>query len=492
MCETTEEKCKSKLLDPSAWGLPSEEVEKLSRRLVEFWERFSSCFETQTRDTSYYALDILSGLLRMTTERNFTNLARVAGQSPQNIQHFMSHSPWEGAEVLGEIRAEISQVERFQSGSILLLDESADEKASEKTAGAGRQYNGRMGKIEMSQVGTFLAYANDGLWSWIDGELFLPEACFNRQGAKERRRLGIPPDRKFATKIELGWQMIERVAQEGLPFELVACDTLYGRSTWLRRKMAAAHLTYMADVPVSTQVYLKEPVVAVPTKPSGQGRRAVKLQVVSEAKPIEVRAVAALPETKWTRIEVRNTERGKLGDEFSARRVWTVEKGFEAVQEWLVMRRDEHGQIHYALSNAPSETSLERLAWGKCQRVFIEVANREAKTEVGWDQLRAQKYLAWEHQLALTCLATWFITQTKMDWRARHPRDPQLAKELGLEVEELPALSAANVRELLRAVMPLPQLTVKSATGLVIEHLLNRTRSRKSRLKTSGYKHSVP
>ena len=79
-----------------------------------------------------------------------------------------------------------------------------------------------------------------------------------------------------------------------------------------------------------------------------------------------------------------------------------------------------------------------------------------------------------------------------MDWQSRHPRDPQLAVELGVEVEELPGLSAANVRELLRAVMPLPQLTVKSATDLVIEHLLNRTRSRKSRLKASDYKHSLP
>jgi SRSO17 transposase len=492
MREPAEKKCKSKLLDPSAWGLPSEEVEKLSTRLVEFWERFASCVETQTRDTSPYALDILSGLLRMTIERNFTNLARVAGQAPQNIQHFMSHSPWEAAEVLAEIRAEIRQIQRFQSGGVLILEESADEKASEKTAGAGRQYNGRMGKIEMSQVGTFLAYAHDGLWTWIDGELFLPEACFKRERAKDRRRLGIPPGRKFATKIELGWRMIERVQQEGLPFEWVACDTLSGRSGWLRRKMNAASLTYLAEVPVSTQVYLTEPVVAVPTKPSGQGRRAVKPRVVSRDHPLEARAVAALPETKWTRLEVRNTERGKLRDEFSARRVWTLEKESQPLEEWLVMRRDEKGQIHYALSNAPAETSLERLAWGKCQRVFIEVANREAKTEAGWDQLRAQKYLAWEHHLALTCLATWFITETKMDWPSRHPRDPQLAEELGLEVEALPALSAANVRELLRAVLPLPQLTVKSATDLVIEHLLNRTRSRKSRLKTFGHKHSLP
>lgn len=44
--------------------------------------------------------------------------------------------------------------------------------------------------------------------------------------AKERRRLGIPPDRKFATNIELGGQMIERVSSEGIPFEVVCCDML--------------------------------------------------------------------------------------------------------------------------------------------------------------------------------------------------------------------------------------------------------------------------
>ena len=44
--------------------------------------------------------------------------------------------------------------------------------------------------------------------------------------AKERKRLRLPPDRKFATKIALGWRMIERVKEEGLPFALVCYDTL--------------------------------------------------------------------------------------------------------------------------------------------------------------------------------------------------------------------------------------------------------------------------
>jgi len=491
MGASTENERESKIFDPRAWGLPSAAIKKLGHRLNEFWERYAECFETQTRDTSHYALDYLSGLLRMTKERNFTNIAHTAGSSPQNVQHFMTHSPWEAQEALAQIREEVRQTPLFASGSALILDESADKKASEKTAGAGRQHNGRLGKIEMSQVGTFLAYANDGIWTWVDGELFLPRRWFSRQMAKERRRLAIPPDREFATKIDLGWRMIEQVTNEGLPFEWVCCDTLYGRSYWLRRKITGAGLIYMADVPVDTQVYLEKPVVGLPAKDPDKGGRAfTRPRVLSVDKPVEVRRLAADPATEWTQIRVRATERGEINDEFSARLIWTTYDGEQPVQEWLVMRREADGSIHYALSNAPAETSLERLSWGKCQRFFIEVTNREAKSEAGWDELRAQKYPAWEHQLALSCLATWFIAQTKLDWRKEHPRDPELVKEL--ELDQLPPLSMANVRELLRAVMPLPQLTVERATDLVVEHLVNRARSRKSRLKTLGYKHSLP
>ncbi len=52
-----------------------------------------------------------------------------------------------------------------------------------------------------------------------------------------------------------------------------------------------------------------------------------------------------------------------------------------------------------------------------------------------------------------------------------------------MEVDILPGLSMANVRAMLRAAMPLPQLTPKQAADLVVEHLVNRTRARKSRLK---------
>ena len=72
------------------------------------------------------------------------------------------------------------------------------------------------------------------------------------------------------------------------------------------------------------------------------------------------------------------------------------------------------------------------------------------------------------------------MAQTKFEWARDYPRDPKLLQHPG--TDQLPALSVANVRLLLRAVMPLQRLSVKQATDLAIEHMLNRTRS--SRLKT--------
>jgi predicted Co/Zn/Cd cation transporter (cation efflux family) len=97
------------------------------------------------------------------------------------------------------------------------------------------------------------------------------------------------------------------------------------------------------------------------------------------------------------------------------------------------------------------------------------------------DELQARRYLAWEHHLALTVLASWFVAQTKYGWARDYPRDPTLLDQLQTEV--LPALSMANVRSLLRAVMPLRQLSPQQATERVIEHLQNRVRSRNSRAK---------
>ena len=473
----------SDVFAPCRWGLSNQAIANLGNSLRDFWSRFRPCFKTKTRDSSEHAWTYLWGLLGMETERNFANIARrVANPDDdgQNLQQFMSDSPWLAQTVMQQVQREIAATPALCTGGVLLLDESPDEKAGPKSAGAGRQHNGRLGKLEVSQVGTFLAFFKGLVWTWVDGELFLPEHWFTPEMADERKRVGLPAERMFATKIELGWRMIQRVKANGLPFEAVACDDLYGRSGWLRHEMDAAGIIYMAEVPENTQVYLTKPDFGVPLpQPHQRGQKPTRPRILSADKPVAARQLAQHSETHFQRFRVRSTERGELDDPFAMRRVWTVRDG-QLAEEWLVMRHEYTQRYTYALSNAAADTPRERLAWLKCVRHFVERSNQDAKSEAGWDELQAQKYRAWEHQLAMNILATWFVAQTKHAWASTYPRDPQWSQQL--QVENLPTLSVANVRVLLQAVMPLPQCSPQQAIHLVITHLVNRSRSTRSRL----------
>lgn len=472
-----------KVFDADRWGIPLKAVKKLTKRLRCFWENYAQSFQTKTRNTSEYAYRYLSGLLRMETKRNFANIGRKTEVAEQNMHHFMSNSPWSGQAVMIQIQEDIASIPLLKEGGVVILDESADQKYGEKSTGASRQYNGRLGKVEMSQVGVFLGYVNlkatpVPVWTWIDGALFLPESWFSSEMVQERERLGITPELTFKTKIELGWEMTLNLKHRKFHFEALACDTLYGRSVWFRSKLREEKIIYMADVPINTMVYLEHPRIGIPQRQGNHGRYPTRERILTPSVPVEL--VACLSDTQWSRVYVRPTERGELNDNFAFRRVWTT-NGDEYVEEWLVIREWSNGERSYSLSNAPLDTPFEQLAWLKCQRYFVEQSNREAKSEIGWDELEAQKYRAWEHHLAFTVLASWFIAKTKMDWTIEYHRDPDLAEEF--DTKSLPNLSIANVRDLLRSVMPLPQLSPEQAISLVIKHLVNRTISRNSRMR---------
>ena len=156
------------IYDPARWGLPPEAIARLGSRLQQFWKRFSKCFKTKTRDAAGHAWVYLQGLVLMKTGRNFANMDRRVSTPDgdgQGLQQFMSDSPWVAQAAIQQVQHEISATPGLQHGGVILLDESSDEKAGAKSAGAGRQHNGRLGKVEMSQTGVFLAFYKDVVWT---------------------------------------------------------------------------------------------------------------------------------------------------------------------------------------------------------------------------------------------------------------------------------------------------------------------------------------
>jgi SRSO17 transposase len=220
----------------------------------------------------------------------------------------------------------------------------------------------------------------------------------------------------------------------------------------------------------------------VPRPRHHKGKQPTRRQVLSRQKPREIQHGVQRRPARWQRVRVRHTERGWLEAEFWVQPVWTLTEALEVRAEWLVVRRDADGKLTCVLENAPADAPLQQLIERSCQRYFTERTYQDAKSELGWADFQAQKYRAWQHHMALTAASTWFVAEEKLNWRQRYVRDPELLRQL--EVEVLPALSTANVRELLQAVLPVPQLTPEEAQQVVIQHLIHRARSTSSRENT--------
>jgi SRSO17 transposase len=446
-------------------------MDTLPDRYDWYWEVYGRSARTRTRDTRHYGKAYLSALLRMKSNRNITEIARMSQLSEQNLQHFISQSPWPAREMITTMQRAVAERPEL-AGGMLILDESADEKSSAKSVGASRQYNGRIGQVDLCQVGTFLAYAHDGIWTWLDGEIFIPERWFGAEYAERREAVGIPDEWQFRTKIELGWAMIERAMALEVPFTAVAFDSLYGRSQWLQQQCRRVGIEFYADIPASTKVYLHPPVVNADGQVIGQNA-------------VEVRDLASATTTDWQQVDIRPADCGILRANFARIPVWTAQTDGTFCGDTLLMRRDKK-RCMYTLTNAEESLPLHTLAFRKSERYFIERSIQDAKSEFGWDELQTTKLLAWEHHLALTLLASWFIAETRLDWRVEYPVDPTLVRDydgINLAMDRLPELSVANVRALMRAKMVLPQLSREQTLAIILGQLENRTRSRRSRLK---------
>ena len=100
----------------------------------------------------------------------------VSGSQYQKLHHMLSESAWNRGSVRRQLIADANT--HFGYSSALVIDESAFAKKGDMSAGVARQWNGRLGKTDNSQVGVFAAMARDGVSALVDGELYIPEGWF--------------------------------------------------------------------------------------------------------------------------------------------------------------------------------------------------------------------------------------------------------------------------------------------------------------------------
>ncbi len=351
---------------------------------------------------------------------------------------------------------------------------------------------GRIGKVELGQVGVVASYYQDGVWTLVDAELCLPQSWFRDEKRKEWKRGHIPSEREFASKLKIAADRIDHAIEQGVPFTVVGADTWYGRDGNFRDHVAARDKIYMASIPCNHEVYLEEPHIGIPKKAAGQRGPACKHErVLNDVSAMKVRDLAR--QVDFESIDVRECERGVLSYEHAFVEVWTLREeerqdaegnssnGLRAVKALLIIRKDSPKKKSDSLSNAPVSPDKGTLAQWKANRYIVERTIQDTKTGAGWDDLSSGKYRSYMPTLAIDALAIWFVTRMKLKLRGQQADSSVVSEVLG--VRRFPDISSANIRELLLTVFPLKTLTKEQAVELVTTHLVGRTTSTRSRLK---------
>jgi len=206
---------------------------------------FDPCFAVLAQRCAFR--EYLQGLL-LPRDRNKT-LTTLAGAEPitqaqaapvQRLQSFLSESTW-NVETVQQQRLAIlltDPVTRSHDQGALIIDETGDRKAGNKTAHVARQYLGSVGKIDNGIV------AVTSLWA--DERLYYPLHVAPYEPA-ERLPKG-KKDPAFRTKPQLGMALVDAALAAGISFRAVVADCGYGESAAFEGALWEAGVPYVVGL----------------------------------------------------------------------------------------------------------------------------------------------------------------------------------------------------------------------------------------------------
>jgi SRSO17 transposase len=401
--------------------LTPEGVQGCRDRLTAFLERYLPCFYRAEQCTSATLVirGLLSGLQRKTCEP----IAIQAGVHRKPIQFFVGAGKWDDEAVMAELRRDVRAV-LGDPQAILVLDPSAFPKSGTESCGVARQWCGRLGKQDNCQLGVFLVYAAPGGYAPLDRRLYLPEDW--AADARRREKCHVPEAVPFQESWRIAVELLNRCRQD-LPHAWITGDDELGRPARFRGWLRQHQERYVLDVPCNTSVRDLE-CRRPRRRHAGRGRK--------RAVPFcraDTRA-ARQPESRWSRLTIRDGERGPLLVDALTVRVRTKEERRIGPEERLVVMRtvEAKPRTHYSLSNAGPEVPLIELVRVRFTRHRIEEALGAGKGEVGLGHYEVRSWVGWHHHMTLSLLALWFLILERRRVGGENPGGDGLAGARGV------------------------------------------------------------
>jgi SRSO17 transposase len=390
-------------------------------RLGDFVVPYQHALETEAGQRNVHLY--LQGLPSHLDRKNAETIAALVNVERLVLQAFIGTAPWDHRPLLHVLVGQV--VERLgEPDGIIAFDPSSVPKRGTHSVGVKRQWCGHRGKVDNCQVGVYMGYVSRHAHAVLDFRLSLPQEWAHDE--PRRQACHVPDDVSYRTRHDQCLEMLDEWGEK-VPHGWVTGDDELGRHTRFRRELRERGERYVLGVPCNTT--MRDLEAPAPTY-RGRGRR-------PKAPWQSVRAWRqSLGSAGWTRLTVRDGEKGPVQMEMVKRRVQTrLERKRTGPEEWLVVTRrplaDDNGlgaqasrdatdqdtryRYHYYLTptQAPeaelAEPSLVELARVIKAGTCIEASFKRGKSEAGMDEYQVRTWEGWHHHMALSLLAVWFL-----------------------------------------------------------------------------------
>lgn len=406
------------------FSLTDEDVAGFADELVAYHGEFAGLFKRD--EQSEWGRLYLTGLLLPGLRKSVETVAlHVPDGHVRDMQRFIGVGAWDDRLIIDRHMGLVSESLGSADG-VLILDGSDFPKQGKHSVGVLRQYCGALGKIANCQAGVFLAYASAKGHVLLDRRLYMPAEWFTDDWQELREAADVPANLEFRTKPQLAWEMIEHILSLGCPkFAWLTCDEGYGGNPEFLGHLEDAQIHYLAEVPVSTRVWLERPATRIPRAKSS-GRPPSRERLAPDAPQAQRvdQLAAQLPREAWQLQHVKDGEKGVLRAQFACVRAVAMRDEMPGPDVWVVYRRSEQDphELKIFISNAPVTTAATEFARISGMRWPIETCFRQAKGCLGMDHYQTRSWRGWHHHMTLVILAQHFLVRLRLRHKKGHRR----------------------------------------------------------------------
>jgi SRSO17 transposase len=369
------------------------------------------------RPTAEHLHSYCRGLLSDLPRKSIEPIALACGTAVRTLQEFLRDHVWDQFRMGDQLQQRLLGLPALTAtddlGTIGLIDETSVAKKGDKTPGVQRQYCGARGKIENCIVTVHLGLVRGLFKTLLDAALFLPKVWSDdRERCREAK---IPDDVVYRPKWRMALEQVARAIANGLTFAWLTFDEYYGgKPAFLKELDSYAGMYYVGEIPRNFRCLTKRPRGPKPKK-GWKGKRADNL----------ARYSARWYQQNWQSVSLARLTLDQQEWQVRAGQVYLLRRGelSERTYWLLVARHLATGEVKYFISNAPADTSVEKLLRVAFTRWHVEHTFRVAKSEIGFGHFEGRSYVALMRHLILCLIVMGFVAEHTDRLRGGKSRD---------------------------------------------------------------------